>query len=72
MEVESCLTLILLIDEQFRKAWLPFFCTADRGVADTSVFNAEVGGWLPPLSEVEFPPLVEQDLFDVVQKRSGY
>ena len=57
-----------VIDEQFRRAWLPFFCKADRGVADSSVFDAEVGGWLPTLSEVEFPPLVGQDLYDVVPR----
>ena len=34
------------IDEQFRSAWLPFFCRADRGAADPSVFDQEVGGWL--------------------------
>ena len=45
------------IDEQFRAAWLPFFCRAGRGAADPSVFDREVGGWLPPLGEFDFPPL---------------
>ena len=36
----------LLVDEQFWRAWLP------------SVFNAEVGGWLPTLLAVDFPPLI--------------
>ena len=58
-----------LIDEQFRNAWLPYFCREDRGVADPSGFDAEVGGWLPTLSEVEFPPLVGRDLFDAVHKK---
>ena len=51
-----------LIDEKFRKAWLPFFFRADRGVADPSVFDAEVGCWLPTLFGVEFHPLFGQDL----------
>ena len=58
-----------LIDEQFRNAWLPYLSRADRGVADPSGFDAEVGGWLPSLSEVEFPPLVERDLVDIVHKK---
>ena len=44
------------IDEQFRKAWLPFFCRAGRGAVDLSAFDREVGGWLPHLGEVDFPP----------------
>ena len=32
------------IDEQFRNAWLPFFCRAGRDAADSSVFDQEVGG----------------------------
>ena len=43
------------IDEQFRQARLPFFCRADRGAVDLSVF--EVGGWLPCLGEIAFPLL---------------
>ena len=58
-----------LIDELFRNAWLLYFCGAGRRVADPFVFDAEVGGWLPTLSKVEFLPLVGQDLFDVVQKK---
>ena len=42
------------IDEQFRNAWLPFFCRVGRGAADLSVFDQEVGGWLPRLGEFEF------------------
>ena len=33
-----------LIDEQFRKAWLPFFCRTGRGVADPSVLVVWMGG----------------------------
>ena len=57
------------IDEQFRKAWLPFFCRADRGAVDLSAFDREVGGWLPHLGEVDFPPLLGSDLYYVVQHK---
>ena len=46
------------IDEQFRTAWLPFFCRAGRGAVDLSAFDREVGGWLPHLGEVDFPLLL--------------
>ena len=46
------------IDEQFRNAWLPFFCRAGRSVADPSFFDREVGGWLLRLGEFDFPPLL--------------
>ena len=36
---------------------------------DIPVFHAEVGGWLPTLTEVDSPPLIGQDLHDVVQKK---
>ena len=55
------------IDEQFRVAWLPFFCRSGRGAVDHSVFDREVGGWLPRLGEVNLPPLLGSDLYCVVQ-----
>ena len=57
------------IDEQFRNAWLPFFCRAGRSAADPSVFDREVGGWLPHLGEFDFPPLLGSDLYQVVQHK---
>ena len=57
------------IDEQFRAAWLPFFCRAGRSAVDPSVFDREVGGWLPRLGEFDFPPLLGSDLYSVVQHK---
>ena len=39
------------IDEEFRKAWLPYLCRS--GQRDTSLeeFDREVEGWLPLLPE---------------------
>ena len=58
-----------LLDREFRKAWLPFFCRRDRGSADLSALNAEVGGWLPAPPVVGLPPLTGTDLFETVQKK---
>ena len=59
------------IDEEFRKAWLPYFCRS--GQRDTSLeeFDHEVGGWLPLLPEVDLPWLTGQVLADVVQRKGA-
>ena len=59
------------IDEEFRKAWLPYFCRS--GQRDTSLeeFDREVEGWLPLLLEVHLPRLTGQMLADVVQCEGG-
>ena len=57
------------IDEEFRKAWLPYFCRS--GQRDTSLeeFDFEVEEWLPLLPEVSLPRLTGQMLADVVQRK---
>ena len=57
--------------EEFRKAWLPFFCRS--GHRDTSLeeFDREVEGWLPLLPEVDLPQLTGQMLADVVQRKGA-
>ena len=59
------------IDEEFRKAWLPYFCRS--GQMDTSLeeFNEEVEGWLPLLPEVALLWLTVQVLADVVQREGA-
>ena len=59
------------IDEEFRKAWLPYFCRS--GQRDTSLeeFDREVDGWLPLLPEFDLPRLTGQVLADVVQRKSS-
>ena len=59
------------IDEEFRKAWLPYFCRS--GQRDTSLdeVNREVEGWLPLLPEVDLPRLTGQMLADVVQRKGA-
>ena len=59
------------IDEEFRKAWLPYFCRS--GQRDTSLeeFDFEVEEWLPLLSEIHLPRLTGQMLADDVQRKSA-
>ena len=59
------------IDEEFRKAWLPFFCRS--GQRDTSLeeFDGEVDWWLPLLPEVHLPQLTGQVLADAVQRKGA-
>ena len=58
------------VDEEFRKAWLPYFCRS--GQRDTSLeeFDREVDGWLPILPEIHLPRLTGQVLADV-ERRKG-
>ena len=59
------------IDEEFRKARLPYFCRS--GQRDTSLdeFDREVDGWLPLLPEVHLPRLSGQVLAVVVRRKSA-
>ena len=44
--------LAVRIDEEFRKAWLPFFCPSGQREASLEEFNLEIDGWLPMLPEI--------------------
>ena len=57
------------IDEEFRKAWLPYFCRSGQREASLEEFDCEVEGWLPLLREVSLPRLTVQMLADVVQSK---
>ena len=59
------------IDEEFRKAWFPYFCRS--GQRDTSLeeFNEEVEGWLPLLPDLDLPRLTGQMLADVVHRKGA-
>ena len=58
------------IDEEFRKAWLPYFCRSGQRETSLDEFSFEVDGWLPLLPEVQLPRLTGQMLFDVVNHKS--
>ena len=59
------------IDQELRKARLPYFCRS--GQRDTSLeeFNAEVEEWLPLLPEVSLRRLTGQVLADVVHRKGA-
>ena len=59
------------IDEEFRKAWLPYFWRSGQREASLEEFDAEVEGWLPLLPEVDVPPLSCTDRFEVVMRKAA-
>ena len=60
------------IDEEFRKAWLPYFCRSGQRETSLDEFSFEVDGWLPLLPEVHLPRLTGQMLADVVHRKSVF
>ena len=59
------------IGEEFRKAWLPYFCRSGQREASLEEFDREVEGWLPLLPEVSLPCLTGQMLADVVRGKGA-
>ena len=59
------------IDEEFRKAWLPYFCRSGQKYTSLEEFSFEVGEWLPLLPVFELPRLTGQVLADVVQRKGA-
>ena len=59
------------IDEEFRKAWLPYFCRSGQRETSLEEFVHEVEGWLPLLLEISLPRLIGRMLADVVQRKSA-
>ena len=59
------------IDEEFRKAWLPYFGRSGQRDPSLEEFDFEVEEWLPLLPEVSLPRLTGQMLADVVQRKSA-
>ena len=57
------------IDEQFSKAWMPFFCRGDKEIADLDTCRAVAEGLTPLMVEVQTPPLSRDMLYDDVQKK---
>ena len=59
------------IDEEFRKAWLPYFCRSGQKEASLEELDDEAEGWLPLLPEVSLPCLTGQMLAAVVQGKGA-
>ena len=67
----ACLLIQARTDEEFSKAWLPYFCRSGQRDTSHEEFNEEVDGWLPLLPEVALARLSGQVLADVVQRKSA-
>ena len=59
------------IDEEIRKAWLPYFCRSGQREASLEEFDVEVEGWLPLLLEVHLSPFTGADLPEVVKRKTA-
>ena len=59
------------IDEEFRKAWLLYFCRPGQRETSLEEFSFEVRGWLPVLPVFELLRLAGQMLADVVQRKGA-
>ena len=59
------------IDEEFRKAWLPYFCRSGQREASLDEFDWEVDGWPLLLLEVSLPRLTGKVLAGVVQRKGA-
>ena len=59
------------IGEEFRKAWLPYFCRSGQRETSLEEFNDEVESWLPLLPEVSLPDLTGEMLADVVRRKGA-
>ena len=57
------------IDEEFRKAWLPYFCRSGRRETNLEEFAHDVGSWLPVLPEVVLHRLSGSLFADVVHRK---
>ena len=59
------------IDEEFRKAWLPYFCRSGQRETSLEEFTPELEGWLPLLPKVSLPELIREVLADVVRRKGA-
>ena len=59
------------IYEEFRKAWLPYFCRSGQRETSLKEFTRRVEGWLPLLLEVALPRNTREVLADVVRRKSA-
>ena len=59
------------IDQEFRKAWLPYFCRSGQRETSLDQFNSECDGWLPRLGEFSLPALTGDMLFEIVKRKGA-
>ena len=59
------------IDEELRKALLPYFCRSGQRETSLEEFTHKVEGWLPHLPEVALPRLSGEMLAEVVHRKGA-
>ena len=59
-----------LIDAEFRKAWMPFFCWSGHPVVTVDQFLAYVGHLLPQEPLFDLPTITGRDLQDAARAKS--
>ena len=60
-----------LIDAEFRKAWMPFFCRSGHPVVSTDQFLAFVGHLLPQEPLLHLPRITGRDLQEVARAKKS-
>ena len=60
-----------LIDAEFRKAWMPFFCRSGHPVVTTDQFLAFVGHLLPQEPLLHLPRITGRDLQEVARAKKS-
>ena len=60
-----------LIDAEFRKAWLPFFCRSGHPVVTVDQFLSFVHPFLPPEAELDLPPISGRELQEVARAKKS-
>ena len=60
-----------LIDAEFRKAWMPFFCRSGHPVVTPDQFLGFVGHLLPQEPHLDLPRITGRDLQEVVRAKKN-
>ena len=60
-----------LIDAEFRKAWMPFFCRSGHPVVTSDQYLDFVCHFLPQEPSLDLPRITERDLQDVARAKTS-
>ena len=60
-----------LIDAEFRKAWMPFFCSSGHPVVSPEQFLGFVGHLLPQENYLDLPRITGRDLQEVARAKKS-
>ena len=60
-----------LIDAEFRKAWMPFFCRSGHLVVSPEQFLDFIGHFLPQETSLDLPRITGRDLQEVVRAKKA-